>query len=104
MNHDAQRWGKKLMREYPEAGNTPSQINAIPRVTPEELLAQVTSALALAAENYLALARGRLADDALATVMLDARADEIRDLFQVAGLAGIRIWTELAPTSGKGDE
>lgn len=96
MNHDAQRWGDKLMREYPEAGNTPSQVNGVPRVTPEELLAQVTSALALAAENFLALARGRLADDALATVMLDARADEIRELFQVAGLAGIRIWEDVS--------
>lgn len=67
-------------------------------MTSREMLASFESQMALEAEKYLSLARVRLLQDespTLAVVMLDLRADEIRELFQVAGLAAVRVWEDM---------
>ena len=67
-------------------------------MTSREMLVSFESQMALEAEKYLSLARAELKArnaPARAVLMLDVRADEIRELFQVAGLAAVRVWEDM---------
>ena len=65
-------------------------------MTSREMLVSFESQMALEAEKYLALARKMLAGNATAVMLLDGRADEIRELAQIFGLAAVRVWPWVA--------
>ena len=97
---EQQIWLDKLKREYPEAGNTPSALNGIPREpirTVRDIMLAFETRINLECENFMAQARLRLHDDARALVAFDSMAEMIRNTYTVAAIEGVKVWNDIAP-------
>ena len=93
---EQQIWLDKLKREYPEAGNTPSALNGVPRkMNAREMLTRFEVAVDAECEASIARIRVMLLGDALTTIKFDERVDQYREAYKAGAFHGAAAWRNL---------